>query len=86
MGCIVLSLCSRQMVLSTPFELYDMHAATDLLQSVGEDPVKVATETMLARGVLSKVVRDASKSRPGRTLKISDRCVGKLLDMGTLNV
>lgn len=66
------------MVLSTPSELYDIGAATDLLQSVGEESVKVATETMLARGVLSKVVRDASKSRPGRTLKISDRYVGEL--------
>lgn len=54
-----------------------MYAATELLQSVGEDPVKVATERMLARGVLSKVVRDPSKSRPGRTLKISDRYVGE---------
>lgn len=63
------------MVLSTPSELYEVHAATELLQSIGEDPVKVATETMLGRGVLSKVVRDPSKSRPGRTLKISERCV-----------
>ena len=61
------------MVLSTPTELYDMHAATELLQSIGENPVKIATETMLVRGVLSKVVRDPSKGRPGRTLKISDR-------------
>ncbi|KZT74913.1 hypothetical protein DAEQUDRAFT_720101 [Daedalea quercina L-15889] len=63
---------AMKMVLSTPNELYDVRAATDLLQSIGEDPVKVATEAMLARGVLSKVVRDPSKSRPGRTLKISD--------------
>ncbi|KAH9835845.1 uncharacterized protein C8Q71DRAFT_99456 [Rhodofomes roseus] len=63
---------AMKMVLGTPNELYDIQAATGMLHSVGEDAVKAATETMLARGVLSKVVRDPSKSRPGRTLKISD--------------
>ncbi|CAL1696293.1 unnamed protein product [Somion occarium] len=61
-----------KMVLSTSKEAYDPEAAAALLKSIGEESVKTATRLMLSRNVLSKMVRDISKPRPGRTLKISD--------------
>lgn len=60
------------MVLGTPKETYDAETAATLLKSVGEQAVKEATKIMLERNILSKVVRDPSKPRPGRTLKIAD--------------
>lgn len=63
------------MVLSTSKEAYDPEAAAALLKSIGEESVKTATRLMLSRNVLSKMVRDISKPRPGRTLKISDSYV-----------
>ena len=60
------------MTLSTPNEVYDSEKASQLLASVGESSVNVAAADMLERGVLSKVVRDPKKLKPGRTLKISE--------------
>ena len=60
------------MALGTPNDTYDLDAASALLKSVGESPVTAATADLLERGVLSKVVRDPSKSKPGRTLRISE--------------
>lgn len=60
------------MVLGTPKETYDAETAAALLKSVGEHAVKEATNSMLERSILSKVVRDPSKPRPGRTLKIAE--------------
>lgn len=59
------------MTLGTPNEAYDASKASNLLSAVGE-AVGVAVEELLERGVLSKLVRDPTKHRPGRTLKISD--------------
>lgn len=59
--------------MGTPNEIYDAQVATDLLESVGENSVQIATMNLLARGVLSKTVRDPQKLKPGRTLKISER-------------
>ncbi|TCD70634.1 hypothetical protein EIP91_002353 [Steccherinum ochraceum] len=61
-----------KMALGTPNDTYDLEAASALLKSVGEGPVTTATADLLERGVLSKVVRDPSKSKPGRTLRISE--------------
>ena len=60
------------MVLSTPNEWYDPERAAAMLHEVGEEDVSIATKTLLTQGVLSKLVRDPNKSRPGRQLKISD--------------
>ncbi|KAI0935940.1 hypothetical protein AcV5_004217 [Taiwanofungus camphoratus] len=61
-----------KMTMGTPNEIYDAQVATDLLESVGENSVQIATMNLLARGVLSKTVRDPQKLKPGRTLKISE--------------
>ncbi|KAL6299663.1 hypothetical protein BKA93DRAFT_741989 [Sparassis latifolia] len=61
-----------KMMLGTPHESYDPEAAAKALHLVGEEYVKNATMNLLSRGILTKVVRDPKKSRPGRTLRISD--------------
>ncbi|KAJ8517040.1 hypothetical protein ONZ45_g5742 [Pleurotus djamor] len=61
-----------KMVFGTPNELYDPEAAANLLREVGEEVVSSATKNLLARGVLSKHVRDPKKEKPGRRLKIAD--------------
>ncbi|KIJ68695.1 hypothetical protein HYDPIDRAFT_81586 [Hydnomerulius pinastri MD-312] len=61
-----------KMVFGTPSELYDFDIATCLLRSVGRQPVSIAQTSLLERGVLSRLVRDRGKPKPGRTLKISD--------------
>lgn len=61
-----------QMVFGTPNELYDSESATHLLYSVGDQCVSVARSNLLQQGVLSKLVRDPKKPKPGRMLKISD--------------
>lgn len=63
---------SCQMALGTPNESYDSEAASLMLKSVGEQHVKIASTDLLDRGVLSKLVRDPSKPKPGRTLRISE--------------
>ena len=62
-----------QMALGNPNETYDPDVASQLLKGVGEEPVRIATTELLNRGVLAKTVRDPKKSKPGRTLKISDK-------------
>jgi oxalate---CoA ligase len=62
----------QKMVFGTPNESYDPSRAAALLHSVGEQPVSKAKDNLLNRGVLSKLVRDSQKSKPGRTLKISE--------------
>lgn len=66
---------AMKMTLGTPNEDYDPEMASHLLHSIGEQSVQTATTQLLARGVLSKIVRDPGKAKPGRTLKISDRYV-----------
>ncbi|ESK95510.1 hypothetical protein Moror_12696 [Moniliophthora roreri MCA 2997] len=61
-----------KVVLGTPNEAYDPERASSLLHSVGEDAVSAAMTNLLGQGVLSKLVRDPKKQRPGRLLKISD--------------
>ncbi|KAI0786110.1 hypothetical protein C8Q75DRAFT_304194 [Abortiporus biennis] len=61
-----------KMALGTPSDVYDPDVAAALLKSVGDEPVRKATVSMLDRGILSRIVRDPSKARPGRTLRISE--------------
>lgn len=61
-----------QMVFGMSTEHYDADLAAEMLHSVGDQSVSLATSNLLRRGVLSKVVRDPKKMKPGRTLKISD--------------
>lgn len=61
------------MTLGNPNETYDPDVASQLLKGVGQDSVRVATTELLNRGILAKTVRDPAKSKPGRTLKISDK-------------
>ena len=60
------------MVLGTPNEVYDSEQASRVLASAGEQFVQAAKDDLLDRGVLSKVVRDPTKHKPGRLLKISE--------------
>ncbi|KAI0274891.1 hypothetical protein BC834DRAFT_850125 [Gloeopeniophorella convolvens] len=61
-----------KMVFGTPNENYDPPKAASLLRSVGEGPVSAAKDNLLNRGILSKLIRDPRKPKPGRSLKISD--------------
>lgn len=63
------------MVLSTPNEVYDSESASRLLTTVGEVNVTTAMVDLLERSVLSRVVRDPKKTKPGRMLKISESSV-----------
>lgn len=60
------------MTLGTPNDLYNVDKATNLLSSVGNAQVKTVVEDLQARGVISLLVKDPTKPKPGRTLKISD--------------
>lgn len=72
------------MTLGTPSETYDADRAASLLKSVGQEVVDVAVKDMLERGVISKLVRDPKKNKPGRLLKISDLWVFRyVLSLGT---
>ncbi|KAG1810103.1 uncharacterized protein HD556DRAFT_1428263 [Suillus plorans] len=61
-----------KMVFGMSSEHYDADLAAEMLHSVGDQSVSLATSNLLRRGVLSKVVRDPKKMKPGRTLKISE--------------
>ena len=63
------------MTLGTPNEVYDVDKASRLLSLLGDETVGTAAEELLERGVLSKLVRDPTKHKPGRSLKISDAYV-----------
>jgi oxalate---CoA ligase len=60
------------MVSGTPHESYETERASGLLRSAGDSAVDSARNNLLARGVLSKLVRDPQKQKPGRQLKISE--------------
>jgi len=60
------------MVFGTPQEHYDPDRGAALLQDIGQEFVTTATENLLSRGVVSKLVRDITKPKPGRYLKISE--------------
>lgn len=60
------------MVFGTPSDNYVPSRGAALLRSAGKQAVSRAKDRLLNRGVLSKLVRDPQKSRPGRTLKISE--------------
>lgn len=61
------------MVLGTPNTSYDEDQASSLLRSVGDETLVIsASERLLERGILSKVIRDKTRERPGRSLRISD--------------
>ncbi|KAG6885704.1 hypothetical protein C0993_010876 [Termitomyces sp. T159_Od127] len=61
-----------KVTLGTPHECYDPELGSTLLHAIGEHNVSVATKNLLGRGVLSKLVRDPQKQKPGRQLKISE--------------
>lgn len=61
-----------KMVFGTPNEIYDPESGARVLRSIGKEHVSLAMTDLLAQGVLSKLVRDPKKPKPGRTLKISD--------------
>jgi hypothetical protein len=63
------------MVLGTPASNYDEEGASRLLRSVGDATVAAASARLLEQGVLSKLVRDRKRRKPGRTLQISDAYV-----------
>ncbi|KIK99780.1 hypothetical protein PAXRUDRAFT_445053 [Paxillus rubicundulus Ve08.2h10] len=69
---VQLAEAALKMVFGAPSELYNPVSATKLLHSAGEQSVSLARTNLLQQGVLSKLVRDPKKTKPGRTLKISD--------------
>ena len=60
------------MVLGTPYESYDAEIGSNFLRVIGEEAVGIATKNLINRAVLSKLVRDPQKQKPGRQLKISE--------------
>jgi len=62
------------MTLMTHEEDYDARDAALLLESVGQQDVRRASEDLLSRGVISQAGNSRRKT-PGRKLKISDLCV-----------
>lgn len=61
-----------KMVFGTPNEIYDPERGARVLRGIGKEHVSLAMSNLLTQGVLSKLVRDPKKPKPGRTLKISD--------------
>ncbi|EIN13408.1 hypothetical protein PUNSTDRAFT_139959 [Punctularia strigosozonata HHB-11173 SS5] len=61
-----------KMVFGAPASTYSPQKASETLRSVGQAAVTTATHNLLARGVLTKVNRDPSKPKPGRSMRISD--------------
>ncbi|KAF8058259.1 hypothetical protein FPV67DRAFT_1524679 [Lyophyllum atratum] len=83
---ITLAESAMKMTLGTPHERYDPESASTLLRSIGEQSVSAATKNLLSRGVLSKLVRDPQKQKPGRQLKISEvnqNAIGGLIPRDT---
>jgi len=77
---------SLQMTLGTPHERYDPESGAALLHDLGEHHVSLATKNLLNRGVLSKLVRDPQKQKPGRQLKISEGCVVSIKSISNLTM
>ncbi|KAF8640756.1 hypothetical protein AX17_000406 [Amanita inopinata Kibby_2008] len=69
---VYLAEAALKMVLGTPHERYEAERASSLLLSVGHISVDHAKDNLLSRGVLTKLVRDPQKQKPGRQLKISE--------------
>ena len=69
------------MVFGTPASNYDEENASQLLRSVGEARVASASARLLEQGVLSKVVRDKKRDKPGRRLQISDAYVAEVVQL-----
>lgn len=67
------------MTLGTPIDVYDAEHASSLLKSVGDDAVKMAIRDLQEQNVVSMLVRDPTKQKPGRTFKISDQSVSVLI-------
>lgn len=63
------------MVVGTPNERYSVETGSKLLKRFGDGAVSSVAESMLERSVFSKIIRDAKKPKPGRSLKISDQYV-----------
>ena len=63
------------MVVGTPNESYTVEIGNKLLERFGDDAVSSVAESMLERSLFSKIIRDAKKPKPGRSLKISDQYV-----------
>jgi transcription factor C subunit 3 len=60
------------MLFGTSNENYLPSKGAALLRSAGKRTVSRARDGLLGRGVLSKLVKDSQKPKPGRTLKISE--------------
>jgi hypothetical protein len=73
------------MVLGTPNAVYDPDRASAMLHSVGEQPIAEARAALLARGVISNLVHDPKKPRPGRTLRFTDMYASQSAAMRAVN-
>jgi oxalate---CoA ligase len=60
------------MVFGTPAEAYQPEVGSKVLYDVGQEKVGEATKHLLETGVLAKLVKDPTKQKPGRQLKISE--------------
>ncbi|KAJ7770882.1 hypothetical protein DFH07DRAFT_805534 [Mycena maculata] len=60
-----------KMVVVTAQESYNAETASEILHTVGAEPVNAAQKNLLSRGVLAKRFKNPG-SHPGRQLKISD--------------
>lgn len=63
------------MVVNTPNERYMVETGNKLLKRFGDEVVSSVAESMLERSIFSKIIRDAKKPKPGRSIKISDQYV-----------
>ena len=63
------------MTLATPNDVYDADRASQLLHGVDKDAYNIAARDLQEQNVVSMLVRDPKKSKPGRPLKISDQSV-----------
>ena len=62
-----------QVVFGTSNDRYDARDGSKVLESIGEQSFSVATNNLLSKGVLTKVIRDHHKKAPGRRYKISEK-------------
>ncbi|VDB93398.1 unnamed protein product [Peniophora sp. CBMAI 1063] len=69
--------CGLKMIYATPADRYNTERAQSLLLDLGQGPdahqaVALAQKRLQDLGVLSKLVYDPKKPKPGRTMKISE--------------
>lgn len=62
------------MVFGTPHDRYDVETGAKILHARDEKSVSIATEALLARGVLAQR-KKRNSNKPGRGLKISEGLV-----------